>query len=179
MTAAGLWSDERGTNLLDTGAPWYDVYRTSDREYVAVGALEPAFYAELLRGLELDPAAVPDRADPAQWPALRALFATRFAARTQAEWQERFDGTDACVSPVLGLAPAVSHPHQVARAAYPSVNGVPQPAPAPRFSRTVAALGEPPARVGQHTVEALTDWGVPDVAGLVASGVVVQEDAGG
>jgi alpha-methylacyl-CoA racemase len=155
--------------------PWYDVYRTSDGEYVAVGALEPAFYAELLGGLGLDPASVPDRSDPAQWPALRDLFARTFAGRTQAEWQERFDGSDACVSPVLGLAAAVTHPHLSARSAYPSVDGITQPAPAPRFSRTSPVLGRPPARVGEHTVQALTDWGVADVAELVACGAVVQE----
>jgi alpha-methylacyl-CoA racemase len=178
MVAAGGWTDRRGTNLLDTGVPWYDVYLTSDGEYVAVGALEPGFYAELLRGLELDPAEVPDRSDPGQWPSLRALFARTFAARTQAEWQDRFDGTDGCVSPVLGLDASVRHAHLAERASYVEVGGVTQPAPAPRFSRTAAALGQPPARVGQHTVEALTEWGVNDVAGLLADGVVIQEGSG-
>jgi alpha-methylacyl-CoA racemase len=154
------------------------VYRTADGEYVAVGALEPAFYAALLHGLELDPATVPDRSDRDQWPTLRELFERTFAARTQAQWRERFEGTDACVSPVLGLAAAAAHPHLVARSTYEQVGGVTQPAPAPRFSRTPAQLGRVPARVGQHTVEALTDWGVTDVAGLVAAGVVLQDGQG-
>jgi alpha-methylacyl-CoA racemase len=178
MAAAGWWTDRRGSNLLDTGVPWYDVYPTSDGEYVAVGALEPAFYAELLRGLDLDPAQVPDRSDSSQWPALRELFTRTFAERTQAEWQDRFDGTDGCVSPVLGLEASARHPHLAERASYVEVDGVAQPAPAPRFSRTTAALGPPPARVGQHTVEALTEWGVSDVAGLLADGVVIQESSG-
>jgi alpha-methylacyl-CoA racemase len=177
MAAAGLWSDRRGVNLLDTGVPWYDVYLTQDGEHMAVGALEPAFYAELLRLLDLDPASVPDREDPAQWPALRALFTQMFATRTQAEWTDRFEGSDACVSPVLGLDAAPRHSHLAKRSTYVEVDGVMQPAPAPRFSRTPPALGPPPARPGQHTVAALTDWGLADVADLVASGAVLQEEA--
>jgi alpha-methylacyl-CoA racemase len=176
MTAAGAWTDRRGDNLLDTGAPFYDVYPTSDGEYVAVGALEPAFYAELLRGLGLDPSAVPDRADEGQWPALRELLASRFARRTQQEWADHFAGSDACVAPVLSSARATEHPHLVARETFVQRHGQTQPAPAPRFSRTPAELDRPPARTGQHTREALVDWGVDDVDELIAAGAVVQEE---
>jgi alpha-methylacyl-CoA racemase len=175
MTAAGAWSGARGENLLDSGAPYYDVYATSDGEYVAVGALEPAFYAELLRGLDLDPAEVPDRADPAQHEALRALFAARFASRSQAEWQAVFDGSDACVSPVLSVGAAPGHPHLRERATYVARDGVVQPAPSPRFSRTEASLTRSPARTGQNSREALAAWGIPDVDALVADRVVLQE----
>jgi alpha-methylacyl-CoA racemase len=177
MTAAGAWTDRRGDNLLDTGAPFYDVYPTSDGEYVAVGALEPAFYESLLRGLELDPAAVPDRSDRSHWPALRELLATCFARRTQQEWADRFAGSDACVAPVLSSARAAEHPHLVARETFVERHGQTQPAPAPRFSRTPAELDRPPARTGQHTREALLDWAVSDVDDLIATGAVVQEEA--
>jgi alpha-methylacyl-CoA racemase len=176
MSAAGAWPGQRGENLLDTGAPFYDVYPTSDGEYMSVGALEPAFYAELLRLLELDPATVPDRSNPEQWPALRAVFTERFASRTQQAWQEIFDGSDACVAPVLSPEAAVQHPQLRDRATYLTHHGHPQPAPAPRFSRTPGELGRPPGRTGQHSREALTEWGVTDVEGLIAAGVVIQEE---
>jgi alpha-methylacyl-CoA racemase len=169
--AGGSWKPERGTNLLDTGAPFYDVYETSDGEFMAVGALEPAFYAELVRLLEIE---VPDRYDLANWPELHKVLTETFARRTQAEWTELFDGTDACVSPVL--RPAADHPHLVARGTFIDHNGVRQPAPAPRFSRTPSAVTEPPARPGQHTRAALTDWGVADVEALLESGAAVQAD---
>jgi alpha-methylacyl-CoA racemase len=176
MTDAGTWTAQRGENLLDTGAPFYDVYRTADDEYLSVGALEPAFYAELLRRLDLDPTTVPDRTDRTQWPALRQLLADVFARRTQAEWTELFEGSDACVAPVLSVAAAVRHPHLVARGTFVEHDGRVQPAPAPRFSATPAALDQPPARPGQHTRAALADWGVADVDDLLAAGVVIQEE---
>ena len=176
MTDAGTWTAQRGENLLDTGAPFYDVYRTADDEYLSVGALEPAFYAELLRRLDLDPTTVPDRTDRTQWPALRRLLADVFARRTQAEWTELFEGSDACVAPVLPAAAAARHPHLVARGTFVEHDGRVQPAPAPRFSGTPAALDQPPARPGQHTRAALADWGVADVDDLLAAGVVIQEE---
>jgi alpha-methylacyl-CoA racemase len=176
MTDAGTWTAQRGENLLDTGAPFYDVYRTADDEYLSVGALEPAFYAELLRRLDLDPTTVPDRTDRTQWPALRRMLADVFARRTQAEWTELFEGSDACVAPVLSVAAAVRHPHLVARGTFVEHDGRVQPAPAPRFSATPAALDQPPARPGQHTRAALADWGVADVDDLLAAGVVIQEE---
>lgn len=160
MKAAGAWPGARGENLLDGGAPFYDTYVTSDDRYVAVGALEPAFYAALLDGLALDPADLPDRADPTQWPALRSVFAQAFSARTRAEWVEVFTGTDACVTPVLEPDEASSDPHAVARSAFVDVGGVTLPAPAPRFSRTASGSPAPAARPGD--ADALRQWGLAD-----------------
>ncbi|WP_308290235.1 CaiB/BaiF CoA-transferase family protein [Mumia sp. zg.B53] len=184
LQQVGAWNDARGTNLLDSGAPFYDVYETSDGRWMSVGALEPQFYAEMVRLLGLDvPADValpdpplPDRNDPRVWPELRARLAARFAERTQAEWAEVFEGTDACVAPVVPMRDAPQHPHLAARGTYVEHDGVVQAAPAPRFSRTPATLGRPPARPGAHTREALAAWGVGDVDALVASGAVVQND---
>jgi alpha-methylacyl-CoA racemase len=173
LVAAGRWRDERGVNLLDSGAPWYDVYRTSDGEWVAVGALEPKFYAELMRLLGL-PASEAERYDLAAWPALRERLAAAFATRTRDEWLEVFAGTDACVAPVMSLADAAGHPHLVARQTFVEVDGVRQPAPAPRFSRTPGAIQRPPPPPGAHTREALAEWGVDDVDGLLESGAAVQ-----
>ncbi len=174
MLAAGFAQERRAANLLDGGAPFYDVYETADGRHVAVGALEPQFYAVLLERLGLEDA--PDRHDLDQWPALRELLTGRFRERTQAEWTEVFDGTDACVAPVLPLTEAAEHPHLRARGTYVERDGVLQPAPAPRFSRTGATLTTGPTRPGAHTREALTAWGVPDVESLLASGAAVQAD---
>jgi alpha-methylacyl-CoA racemase len=167
--AAGNWQQARGVNLIDTGAPFYDVYETSDGKYLAVGALEPKFYDELVRLLGIS---APDQYDAANWPKLRKVLAETFAQRTQAEWAEVFDGSDACVSPILPLGG--EHPQLVARGVFVDRQGVRQPATAPRFSRTPGELGEPPARPGQHTRAALIDWGVTDVDDLLASGAAVQ-----
>jgi alpha-methylacyl-CoA racemase len=169
LASAGLWSDQRGTNLLDTGAPFYDVYETSDGGWLAVGPLEPAFYAELLRLLDVTDTA-PDRLDPAQWPALRVLLADAFRTRTRDAWTAVFEGTDACVEPVLSYAEAPAHPHLAARGTYVEHHGIVQPAPAPRFSRTPAVLGAPPSTPGADTRAALAAWGVDDVDALIASG---------
>ncbi|MEV4265282.1 CaiB/BaiF CoA-transferase family protein [Kribbella sp. NPDC049584] len=168
--AAGSWRQDRGTNLLDTGAPFYDVYETADGKHLSVGALEPQFYAELIEKLGID---APDRNDPSNWPALRKLLAETFRQRTQAEWTALFDGSDACVAPVLPLA--ADHPHLVARGTFVDHHGVRQPAPAPRFDRTPTSLGRPPARPGEHTREALTDWGITDVDDLLESGAAQQD----
>lgn len=173
LIAGGAWREERGHNLLDSGAPFYDVYETADGRHMAVGAIEPQFYAELLEGLGLVETA-PDRSDPGNWAALREAIAARFRQRTQQEWTGVFEGTDACVSPVLPLTEASRHPHLAARHTYVDRGGVVQPAPAPRFSRTPAALGSPPSLPGQHSREALQAWGVEDVDQLVADGVVTQ-----
>jgi alpha-methylacyl-CoA racemase len=169
LVSAGLWSDRRGTNLLDTGAPFYDVYETSDGGWLAVGPLEPAFYAELLRLLDLTDTA-PDRLDPSHWPALRALLAETFRTRTRAEWCAVLEGTDACVAPVLSYAEAPAHPHLAARGTYVEHHGIVQPAPAPRFSRTPAALGAPPSAPGAGTRAALAAWGIDDIDALLGSG---------
>jgi len=169
--AGGTWKQERGSNLLDTGAPFYDVYETSDGEHMAVGAIEPQFYDELIRLLGID---APDRYDVANWPALHKLLTETFAQRTQAEWTDVFDGTDACVSPVLPLAG--DHPHLVARGTFIDRHGVRQAAPAPRFSRTPTDVTEPPPAPGQHTRAALTDWGITNVDALLESGAAIQTD---
>jgi alpha-methylacyl-CoA racemase len=167
--AAGTWAQERGTNLLDTGAPFYDVYETADGKHVAVGALEQPFYDELIAKLGIT---APDRSDLANWPELRKVLTETFLQRTQAEWMDVFDGTDACVSPVLPLAG--EHPHLVARGTFVDKGGVRQPAPAPRFSGTPTSLGRSPARAGEHTREALSDWGITDIDALLNSGAAVQ-----
>lgn len=144
MRAGGAWRDERGTNLLDGGAPFYDTYACADGGFVAVGAVEEPFWQAVLQGLGLTDA--PDRADPAQWPALRSLLAEVFATRTRDAWGAHFEGTPACVTPVLRMGEAPGHPHLAARAALVEQDGVVRPAPAPRFSRTPGAL--PPAVPG-------------------------------
>ena len=141
----GHWRDERGTNLLDGGAPYYDTYACADGRFVAVGALEVRFYAQLLDGLGLDPAALPDREDRTRWPELRARFTAAFATRPRDEWAARFARTDACVTPVLALREVADHPHLAARGTVVAPGGVPQAAPAPRFSRTPPTLPGPPA----------------------------------
>ncbi|HUA40463.1 MAG TPA: CaiB/BaiF CoA-transferase family protein [Streptosporangiaceae bacterium] len=174
MRAAGSWRDERGANLLDGGAPFYDTYATSDGGYVAVGALEPQFYAALLRGLGLTDAGLPGQHDRAGWPALRKRFTEVFGSRTRAEWEQVFAGTDACVSPVLTLAEAPAHPHALARNAFVDVGGVRQPAPAPRFGRTAAAQPAAPSGPGADTDAVLAGLGLAaaDVAELRARGAV-------
>ncbi|MFD7902064.1 MULTISPECIES: CaiB/BaiF CoA transferase family protein [unclassified Kitasatospora] len=160
LLAAGHWQDRRGVNLLDGGAPFYAVYRAADGGHLAVGALEPRFYAEFARLLGLGPDA-PGQHDLARWPELRTLIAERFATRTRAEWEAVFTGSDACVEPVLTLRQAVSDAHLAARGTYVEADGVTQPAPAPRFSATPGSLRRPPARPGAHTAEVARDWDVP------------------
>jgi len=173
LIAAGRWRDERGVNLLDGGSPWYDVYETSDGKYMAAGPIEPKFYTEFVRLLGVD-SDESERADPHAWPLLRERIGKAFASRTRAEWTEVFEGTDACVAPVLGLTEAPHHPHNVARGTFIEVAGVTQPAPAPRFSRTPATVRRGPVAPGTDTRDALTDWGVRDVDGLLASGAASQ-----
>jgi alpha-methylacyl-CoA racemase len=160
LQAMGGWSDERGTNMLDTGAPYYDVYETSDGGYMAVGAIEAQFYALLLDGLGLDAAALPDQNDRAGWPQLRATFEAAFRSRTRDEWAKIFEGTDACVSPVLTMSEATRHPHNVARGSFVEVDGKTQVAPGPRFSRTPGRSPRPVTRAAGDVDAALTDYGV-------------------
>ena len=173
LLATETWQDERGVNLLDGGAPFYAVYETSDGRHMAVGALEPKFYAELLAvlGLDEDPAAQHDRAG---WPRLRERLAAAFASRTQDEWAEAFSASDACVAPVLSLREAADHPHIRARGTLVERDGVLQPAPAPRFSATPTALGSPPPVPGRHTADVLESWDVEDAEALLSSGAAVQ-----
>jgi alpha-methylacyl-CoA racemase len=170
----GTFSDRRGTNMLDSGAPWYDVYETSDGGWVAVCAIEPQFYAELLEGLGLAGVELPHQHDRDGWPELRRRFTELFAARSRAEWESAFEGRDACVAPVLTYAEAAQHPHLVARGTYVAPDGVVQPAPAPRFSRTPGSISRPPAPPGHDTDEVLTDlgFGAEELARLRADGTV-------
>jgi alpha-methylacyl-CoA racemase len=157
---AGRWHDERGTNRLDSGAPFYDVYATADGRYMAVGALEPRFYRELVTGLGLDPDELPAQDDTDGWPALRRILTERFASRTRDEWTAVFENVDACTTPVLSFAEVAEHPHMAARQVLVDVAGVPRPAPAPRFSRTPAGPPGPetvPVAVGA----VLAAWGEP------------------
>jgi alpha-methylacyl-CoA racemase len=174
LRAAGAWQDRRGVNLLDTGAPFYDTYQTADGGYVAVGALEPKFYAELLAGLGLTDAGLPGPRDRAGWPVLRARFTEVFATRTRNEWAAVFAGSDGCVAPVLGPAEAPGHPHNAVRGTFTEVGGVMQPAPAPRFSRSPAQAPAPPPRPGADTDAILTELGLGagDIAGLRADGTI-------
>lgn len=175
MMASNLWNDRRGVNMLDGGLPWYDTYATSDGGYMAVGALEPKFYAEFSALIGLTEEAA-QRDDPATWPRLRESIAARFASRTRAEWTEVFDGTDACVAPVLSLSEAAQHPHLAARQTFVEVGGVMQPAPAPRFSRTRSPMPEAPPVIGVHTRNVLESWGLKDVEvdALLAAGAAIQ-----
>ena len=155
--AAGQWSEERGANILDTGAPWYDVYETADRKYVAIGAIEEKFFAELTARLKL--LDLPPQHDRSQWPKMRQRFAETFKTKTREEWCRIFEGTDACFAPVLSWSEARNHAHSTARSAYVNVANVEQPAPAPRFSRTGTSIPYPPPERGQGGEGALRDWG--------------------
>jgi alpha-methylacyl-CoA racemase len=154
----GTWSDDRGANLLDGGAPFYDTYECADGRYVAVGALEPQFYAQLLDGLGLTGAQLPGQHDRGGWPALRERFTTAFLAYPRAHWEKVFIDRDACVTPVLTFAEAADHPHLLARGILTELDGTVQPAPAPRFSRTVAGAPAPAPEPGAHTDIVPRDW---------------------
>jgi alpha-methylacyl-CoA racemase len=173
--AAGSWRDQRGVNLLDSGAPFYDVYECADGGFVAIGPLEAKFYAELLDRLGVaGDDTLPPQLDPAGWPALRERFAAVFATKTRDEWAAVFAGSDACVAPVLSMREAAAHPHLAARGTYLVAGGDQQPAPAPRFSRTPAALGSAPAVAGEHSDAVLADWNVADAGALLEAGAVVR-----
>ena len=174
MKAQGLWTEERGSNLLDGGAPFYDVYATADGGYLSVGPLEPAFFANLLRRLGIDDIDVRTQYDPRSWPMLRHRLAAEFSSRTRAAWEELFSGVDGCVIPVLTMSEASQHPHNLARGTFVTRDDVLQPAPAPRFSATPARLNLPPPAVGEHTDAVLSDLGMSsdEVRRLRDAGVV-------
>jgi alpha-methylacyl-CoA racemase len=160
LRGMAAWTDDRASNLLDGGAPFYDTYRCADERYVAVGALEPQFFAALVSGLDLDPAGIGDQHDRSAWPAMRTAFADRFATRTRDHWAAHFAGAEACVTPVLSFAEAIADPHLTARDTYLEVDGIVQAAPAPRFSRTPAL---PPATArAADPVQILNSWAPPD-----------------
>lgn len=178
MKASGFFDENaRGTNLLDTGAHFYDVYECSDGQYISIGSIEPQFYAELLRltGLEGD-AEFAKQMDRSMWPHLKERIAQVFLTKTRAEWCELMETTDVCFAPVLTMSEAAKHPHNVQRGTFVEIDGVVQPAPAPRFSRTKAVIASPPAHPGQHSREVLSDWGVPAdrIDALIASKAVAD-----
>lgn len=175
--STGFWSDERGTNLLDGAAPFYDTYRTKDGQYMSVGAIEPQFYAALLEGLGLDAATMPNQNSRTHWEETAKKFTEIFASRTRDEWCAVFDGTDACVAPVLGLGEVADHPHPKARhLLLRDENGNCEPAPAPRLSRTPGAVRRPMPKVGQHTDEVLRAFGLreDEIAPLKKSGAISE-----
>jgi alpha-methylacyl-CoA racemase len=172
--AMGLWSSERSSNLLDGGAPFYDTYETSDGRYLAIGPIEPKFFAELKQRIGLEGELWERQMDRSAWPAQKAALAEVIRTRTRDEWCGLLEGTDACVSPVLSLEEAPAHPHLQARETFVEVAGVLQPAPAPRFSRTPGAVASPPPHPGQHSETVLADWGFDEsqISELRASGAV-------
>jgi alpha-methylacyl-CoA racemase len=159
LRAFGTWNDAREANMLDGGAPFYDTYACADGKFLSVGAIEPQFYAQLLA---ITGASDPDFAkqwSQKRWPELKAKFAALFATRTRDDWCALLEGTDACVAPVLDMMEAPAHPHNAARGTFVEIDGVTQPAPAPRFSRTQPAAGQAAAAPGQHSAAVLADWG--------------------
>ena len=173
MRAAGHWTDARGVNVLDTGAPWYDTYTTRDGRHFAVGAIEPKFYAELLEGLGIAGESLPPQHDRAGWPVLRERFTRAFAEKTRDEWTRIFEGRDACAVPVLTFAEAAAHPHAMARGSHVEVDAIAQPSPAPRFSRTPGQVRSGSPERGGRGRDALRNWGFDDgdVERMAALGV--------
>jgi alpha-methylacyl-CoA racemase len=171
-----LMTTDIGTNMLDTGAHYYETYETADGKFMAVGAIEGRFYAELLKGLGLDPATLPHQNDMQHWPEMKARLAQVFKTKTRAQWTEIFDGTDACVAPILELTEVAQHPHNQARDLLIEMDGILQPTPAPRLSRTPGAAAGPGKPRGTHTREVLAEVGYApaDVEDLLQKGVVEQ-----
>ena len=159
MHGAGIWTNERGTNILDTGAHYYDVYETRDGKHISVGSIEAKFYEELLERSGLKNQELPRQNDRPSWPRMKERLKTLFLTRTRDEWCKIMEGTDICFAPVLSMDEAPQHPHNQTRGTFITQDGVTQPAPAPRFSRTPSAIQSPPATPGEHTEEALSDWG--------------------
>lgn len=178
LIAGGLWSDDRGSNLLDGGAPFMQTYRTSDNKFVAVCAIENRFYRVLLEGLEMTDVNADDQHDRTAWPHLRLKFAQVFATRTREQWCEILEGSDACFAPVLSPAEALQHPHNQARETFVKLAGVTQPAPAPRFSRTPSQIQQPPAEPGSGNAE-LLQWGISEqrIRDLCEQGALVDNSS--
>lgn len=172
--AYGSWTDRREANMLDGGAPFYDTYACADGKFISIGSIEPQFYALLLELTGVSDPAFSDQMGREGWPALKEKFAALFMTRTRGQWCDLLEGTDVCFAPVLDMGEAPLHPHNVARATFVDVDGVMQPAPAPRFSRTAPELGVPPAAAGQHSAAILADWGwsAEAIGGLSARQVI-------
>ena len=163
MHATGFWTDERGGNLLDSGAHFYDSYETKDGKYISIGSIEPQFYALLLKHIGLDSEELPDQMDRQAWPALKEKVRNIFLTKTRDEWCAIMDGTDVCFAPVLSMSEAKEYAHNRERGTFVEAHGITQPAPAPRFDRTPGTLDRAPSRPGQDTEEGLADWGIaPD-----------------
>jgi alpha-methylacyl-CoA racemase len=177
MSAGGGFTDQRGTNLLDGGAHFYDSYETSDGKYICVGAIEPQFYALLLEIAELDPARFSTQMDSAQWPALKLELSEVFKRKTRDEWCDLMEGTDVCFAPVLSVFEAPEHPHNKARNTFVELDGMIQPAPSPRFSRTVPEVSHPSRLPGEDTEAVLRDCGftTDELANLRTQGVIPDE----
>jgi len=175
----GGMSDERGTNLLDTGAPFYDAYETSDGKWVSIGSIEPQFYAELLSRLGIDPEGLPGQNDRAGWPAMRARFTAIFASKTRDEWTALLEGTDVCFGPILTMTEAAEHPHIKERGTVVNYHDILQPAPAPRFSRTEAEIQGPAVPPGHDTDAVLASFGFSpeEIVALTESGAVKQKSS--
>lgn len=174
LRALGFWTDRRGENFLDSGAHFYDVYETADGKYVSIGAIEPKFYAELLRLAGIEEKGLPAQMDRAKWPEMREVLRSVFKKKTRKEWCDLLEGTDACFAPVLSMGEAPEHPHNQARQSFVEVAGIVQPAPAPRFSRTQGEIQGPPSKPGQHTKEVLSGAGFSkdEIEKFYAAGVV-------
>jgi alpha-methylacyl-CoA racemase len=175
---SGEWSSDRGTNMIDSGAPYYDAYETADGRWLSIASVEPRFYAAMLDLLDINPADLPDQDDRARWPETKQRIAEAVARRTRDEWVALAAEVDACIAPVLGPDEVEKDAHLAARETFVRLDGVLQPAPAPRFSRTPGRLSRRPPVPGEHTLEALADWGcdVGLVRGWVDSGAIRQED---
>jgi alpha-methylacyl-CoA racemase len=176
MKSIGMFNENApGTNLLDTGAHFYDVFQCQDDKYISIGSIEPQFYALLLEktGLTNDPAFA-KQMDPSQWPMLKTKLQDVIKQKTQAQWCAIMEGTDVCFAPVLTMTQATQHPHHIARNTFINIAGVTQPAPAPRFSRTSPETPTPPAHAGQHSAQILNEWGISNINELLASGAVVD-----
>jgi alpha-methylacyl-CoA racemase len=174
LLAAGRWTEERGVNILDSGAPWYDCYETKDGKHIAIGAIEAKFYEELVARLGLE--GLPPQNERKQWPQMRAAFSRTFKQKTRDEWCQVFEGADACFAPVLSFSEARKHPHNTARASHVKVAGVEQPAPAPRYSATPATVRREPPERGAGGREALSDWGFSEaqIKRLAGAGLGVR-----
>ncbi|MET4698487.1 alpha-methylacyl-CoA racemase [Constrictibacter sp. MBR-5] len=172
--AAGTWIEERGKNRLDKGAHYYNVYETKDGKHVSIGSIEPQFYKLLLQLTGLEGQPLPPQSDRDKWPEMTERFAAIFKTKTRDEWCAIMENTDICFAPILSMSEAMKHPQNVARGSFVTVDGVPQPGPAPRFSRTAGEIQRPPAKAGEHTDEALAAWGFSqdEIAKLRAAGAV-------
>jgi len=174
LKAAGMWTDDRGANILDGGAHFYDAYETADHRFVAIGSLEPQFYAQLLELAEIDDPDFQMQHDRSRWPQLKEKIARVFKTKTRDQWCDIMLGSDVCFAPVLSMDEAPRHPHNEARRTFVKIDGVVNPAPAPRFSRTMPEIQSPPPKPGQHNHSALADWGLSpaEIAALKDGGAI-------